>query len=46
MRYTVGWAMPPDVERRFSRERIVEPLCDPAKFLADYYGTAADAGLP
>ena len=44
--YTVGWTMASAIERRFGRERLVESLCDPVRFLADYNPAAADTGLP
>jgi hypothetical protein len=34
--YTVGWLMSAVVERELGRQRLVEPLCDPAMFLRDY----------
>jgi Putative zinc dependent peptidase (DUF5700) len=34
--YTVGWLMSSVVERELSRQRLVDSLCDPPRFLRDY----------
>ncbi len=34
--YTVGWLMSAVVEKELGRSRLVETLCDPPRFLADY----------